>query len=140
MKALIYIPVFNQFAELPRVLDEIAAAVARILPLDVCVLGMGADMHVASLFPGADRLAEALSLDCTATVLPMRAPGAPEPRMTLTAPALATARHVHLLIRGADKRAALETAQRTASVEDAPARIVLARDDLVIHYAESEPS
>ena len=31
------------------------------LPISVLLLGMGADMHTASLFPGADRLAEALS-------------------------------------------------------------------------------
>jgi 6-phosphogluconolactonase len=30
------------------------------LPISVLLLGMGADMHTASLFPGADRLAEAL--------------------------------------------------------------------------------
>ena len=33
--------------------------IARLLPLSVLLLGMGDDMHTASLFPGADRLAEA---------------------------------------------------------------------------------
>ena len=60
--------------------------------------------------------------------------------MTLTAPVLAAARHVHLLIRGEDKRAALESARRASSAIDAPARIVLTRDDLIIHYAENTQS
>ena len=57
------------------------------LPISVLLLGMGADMHTASLFPGADRLDEALSADAP-LLLPMRAEAAGEPRITLTAPVL----------------------------------------------------
>lgn len=59
-------------------LDELIERVRPALPINVLLLGMGADMHTASLFPGADRLDDALSPDAP-VLLPMRAPGAPEP-------------------------------------------------------------
>ncbi|MBK6467030.1 MAG: 6-phosphogluconolactonase [Rhodobacter sp.] len=102
------------------------------LPISVLLLGMGADMHTASLFPGADRLAEALS-STPRLILPMRAEGAGEPRVTLTAPVLRAAIKVHVLITGADKRAAIEKAA-TLPIEKAPIRAVL--DQAVVHWAE----
>lgn len=120
--------------DLPDVLDPV---LAPHLPLDVCVLGMGADMHTASLFPGADRLSEALSPDGSHIVLPMRAPGAPEPRLTLTAPVLRAARQVHLLITGPEKLAALEEAQNLNDWRKAPVLAVLQREnDVHVHYAD----
>jgi len=98
-------------AETPE--DGLAAvteAVAAVLPVDVAVVGMGADGHVASLFTGGDRLAAALAADAP-PVLPMTAPGAPEPRMTLTLPVLRGAFALHLLVTGAEKRAVIEKAR-----------------------------
>ena len=100
-------------------------ALAALLPLDACVLGMGEDLHIASLFPGADRLAEALSTECAAPALRLHAPGAPEPRITLTAPALTGADRRFVLIHGAEKRAAFEQAMAAANPADAPVRLVL---------------
>jgi 6-phosphogluconolactonase len=93
---------------------------------------MGADMHMASLFPGADRLAEALS-DQAPILLPMRVEAAGEPRVTLTAPVLKGAMSIHLLISGAEKRAALERAQGLTPTE-APVRVVL--PNATVHWAE----
>ena len=79
------------------------------LPISVLLFGMGADMHTASLFPGGDKLEEALS-DNAPTFLPMRAAGAMEARMTLTAQVLNSSRFKHLVIFGEEKRKAFEKA------------------------------
>lgn len=90
--------------------EAVAEAVAAVLPVDVAVVGMGADGHVASLFPGGDNLARALAADAP-PVLPMQAPAAPEPRVTLTLPVLRDAFAVHLLVTGAEKRKVIDGAK-----------------------------
>ena len=109
-------------------------ALSAILPLDACVLGMGEDLHIASLFPGADRLEDALSAEWGTPALRLRAPGAPEERITLTAPALTEVRRCYLLIHGAAKRAALEQARTAAGPADAPVRLVLDGPDPATVY------
>jgi 6-phosphogluconolactonase len=79
------------------------------LPISVLLFGMGADMHTASLFPGGDNLEKALSSNAP-TLLPMRAEGALEARITLTAQVLNRSRIKHLVIFGKEKRTALEKA------------------------------
>ena len=113
-------------------LAALCAGLAPHLPISVLLLGMGADMHTASLFPGADLLAEGLASDAP-ILLPMRAEAAGEPRVTLTAPVLRAARTIHLLITGAEKRAALEAARHLTLIE-APVRVVL--DHATVHWAE----
>lgn len=113
-------------------LDEIADMIRPELPLAVVLLGMGTDMHTASLFPGADRLTEALARNAP-ILMPMRAAGAPEPRVTLTAPVLNGAMSKHILIMGPEKRAALENA-KGKSPEEAPINAVL--DGAIVHWAE----
>jgi 6-phosphogluconolactonase len=92
-------------------------------PFDVVVLGMGPDGHTASFFPGGDRLDEALDLSNTAQVLPMRAPGAGEPRITFTLSELLKARTLYLHIQGDDKRDVLARAEQPGS--DLPIASVL---------------
>ena len=125
------VPLYAPAATPEERLEELSHGVRSALPLTVLMLGMGADMHTASLFPGADRLAEALAPDAP-PVMALRAEAAGEPRITLTAPVLRAAMHCHLLITGAEKRAALERAAILPETE-APVRIVLS--NATIHWA-----
>ena len=115
---------------------KIAKDFAPHLPLDLVVLGMGADMHCASLFPEGDGLAAAMAADAAETVAAITAPGAAEPRVTLTAPVLSGAAHLRLLITGAEKRAALDAALDANDPLAAPIGAVLRRaKDAVVHWA-----
>lgn len=123
------------YADAPAPEDRLAdltAGLAAALPLSVVLLGMGVDMHTASLFPGADQLELALTGD--APLVAMRAPGAPEPRITLSAAVLNAAMARHIVIVGAEKRAALDQAQGL-DPQDAPVAAVL--KDTTVHWAEA---
>lgn len=93
-------------------------------PAALSLLGMGEDGHTASLFPGADRLAEALDPRAPPACLRLRAPGAPEPRLSLNLSALINAEHVILHIEGLPKQRALQAA--LAPGGGAPVAAVLA--------------
>ncbi len=98
-------------------IDRVRARIDALpLPLDVVVLGMGEDGHTASFFPGGDHLDEALDTHGRTRVLPMRAPGAGEPRITLSLPVLAGARARYLLIEGEAKRRVLIEAIQGANL------------------------
>ena len=129
--AATFLPLYAEAERPEDAIDELAEAIEPHLPISVLLLGMGADMHTASLFPGADRLAEALAPDAP-VLLPMRAAGAGEPRVTLSARVLRDAMAIHVLITGAEKRAALERAM-DLTPQEAPIRAVL--DEATVHWA-----
>jgi 6-phosphogluconolactonase len=108
---------------------ELAAARTRIadlpLPADLVVLGMGDDGHTASWFPEGDHLEAAINPGGRELVLPMTAPGAPEPRLTLTARVILRARARALHIEGDAKRAVLAKALAEGPVLEMPIRAVL---------------
>ncbi len=125
------IPLYQE-AEAPEtMLAALSEGLRPHLPISVLLLGMGADMHTASLFPGADRLAEGLASDAP-ILLPMRAEAAGEPRITLTAPYLAGAMNIHILITGPEKRTALEHALHLPA-DQAPIAAVL--KNATVHWA-----
>ena len=81
--------------------------------IDLALLGLGADGHTASLFPGHPALAKAdrwaIAVETAAT---------PPWRVTLTLPVLNAARSVLFLVAGAEKADAV---RRVQSGEDLPA-------------------
>ncbi len=122
--------------------EEVIAANARVanlpLPADLVVLGMGDDGHTASWFPGALGLAEAMDPGARQFVVPIEAPDAPEPRLTLTGRVILRARAIALLIEGQDKLNTLAEALKDGPAEAMPIRAVLreASDRLTIFAAQ----
>ncbi|MGP0629732.1 6-phosphogluconolactonase [Nitrospina sp. 32_T5] len=94
--------------ELRRAFGISADAVPRF---DWVLLGMGADGHTASLFPGQTEV-----LQCRELCAVARQPESGQARITLTLPVLNTAACVSFLVTGESK------AERLASVHHAPDR------------------
>ena len=126
-----FIPLYLPAKRPEDVIDQLRTDCNFALPIDILLLGMGIDMHTASLFPGADRLSDAFSLNAP-LLLPMRADGASEPRVTLTARVLNKASQKHLVIFGKQKRRAFDKS-KTLSCQEAPIKAVI--DDLTVHWA-----
>ena len=94
-------------------------------PFDVVVLGMGDDGHTASLFPDSPHLPEALDAAAKAGCIGMRAPTAPEARMSLNLAALLDSRRIVMLITGESKWRTYIAAVGAGAAEQMPVRSIL---------------
>lgn len=112
----------------------------QLFPLEVVVLGMGNDGHFASLFPQAPNLVAGLDPHYPDVLLEVRVADLPEARISMSLAALLQAKHVHLLITGADKKQLLEQAQAHIAAHrpaqwPIEALLQQAGDSLMVHYA-----
>ncbi len=117
-------------------LEPVGATVATLtvmeeVPHFVLVwLGMGADGHIASLFPNTDPEVDDPAAIRRLTPNPLP-PEAPFDRITLTIPALLDADRLMFVIRGEDKRAVFDAA--AAGDHDLPvARLLGAAGDMQV--------
>jgi 6-phosphogluconolactonase len=103
----------------------------------VVVLGMGTDGHTASFFPGGTALGAVTDPACRQSVMAIEAPGAGEPRLTLTLPRLVEAGLMVLHIEGEQKKAVLAKALGAGPEAEMPVRAVLrhAKTPVEIYWA-----
>ncbi|EQB31424.1 6-phosphogluconolactonase [Sphingobium ummariense] len=126
-----FVPMKNGAANAYAGQPECEAAFAALpWPLDIVLLGMGEDGHTASLFPGAAELVEGLSTD--ALTLAVTPPAAPHQRMSMSAKAILSSRHIFLQIGGAAKRAVYDRAMAGGPVEELPIRVALLQDEVPV--------
>ncbi|MDR7234666.1 6-phosphogluconolactonase [Agrococcus sediminis] len=102
-------------------LDEAAAAATAMLAelgtVDLTLLGMGPDAHVASLFPGLPGVAQ----PGTGVIAVRDSPKPPPERLSFTVGAIGASDRVWLVVAGADKAEAVALARSGASPDAAPA-------------------
>jgi len=119
-----FVPMVTQAAEpLPTaqvLADQADQAMRALGPADVLILGMGADGHTASIFPGMAQWEQALDAQSSRACLPVQADcvpaQVPHARITQTLAQLLRARHIVLPISGADKIDVLKRACGTAQL------------------------
>ena len=103
--------------------------------IDVALMGMGADAHVCALFPGSRALDESERL-CAAVDRPDGMTG-----LSLTPPAILSARRVFLIVTGEGKAATVARVMRdNDSVAAVPARLLAHHPDVTFLLDEAAAS
>ena len=112
-------------------------------PFSAVVLGLGNDMHTASLFPGAEALKDGIDMtnpsDALVVVPNPLPPEAPYPRISLTAARLLRAQKLILAIKGDAKKEALQEALQIEDPMQAPVMVILDNGtaQVEIHWSRS---
>ena len=133
-KSAHFYPLYQNITPPEHALPDLEENLSPLFPLDICVVGMGLDMHTASLFPKADGLKRALEATNQHHFTIIR-PLGDEIRISLCAHAFNTATYCHVLICGTDKLDALKKAQHETASMRAPIRLLLMHENTHIHFA-----
>lgn len=133
-----FVPLFADGISAAEAARRAAGNIAAIKqPFDAVILGMGTDGHTASWFPQSDQLDTVTDPATDETVMAIDAPGAGEPRLTLTLPVIARAGLCILHIEGSGKKDVLDKALQPGPVSALPIRAALKKtgSPLQIYWA-----
>ena len=114
-------------------LQETNKRINSVLPVSVCVLGMGEDLHTASLFPDSPELATAVASDAPSAIK-VSVSTQPEDRITLTLRVLMEAKHIHVIFKGKVKKQKLMENYKVLEPRKAP--ILNFSSKATFHYVE----
>ena len=122
-----FVPLKGAAATPEAAAREASAKLAELGAPDVVLLGMGEDGHIASLFPRNPALAEGLAPGAPPCIAAPRGERSPPPqaRLSLSAPWIAAARAIVLLIVGSEKLKVIEQALAGTDEQEFPVRAVL---------------
>lgn len=133
----------TDLAEVERAATNYSAALSvaargegPVPAFDVCLLGLGPDAHVASLFPGLPGVRE----DGAAAVAVHDSPKPPPTRVSLTLSSINSARQVWVLAAGESKAEAVRLGLSGASVDEAPVAGVKGDEKTVFWLDEASAS
>jgi len=119
------LPASGSTHHLPQLAETLPAS------FDAVVLGMGADGHTASLFPGSPELVAALRSAEPLALL--NVPQLGMQRVSLTPSALLASRRIDLLFFGQDKRVVYESANAGDDATEYPVRSVLRQSQVPVN-------
>lgn len=105
-----FVPLYSEAADPEAAAQAAEAGLRALAPFDVMLLGMGEDGHVASLIPGSPVLEKGMDAAGERFLLgvPAGVGSPPLARITLTLPALLSARKILVLVSGEAKRQVIE--------------------------------
>lgn len=122
---------FNTLKQIPEALADYEKEIKSVPFFDLAVLGIGADGHIASLFPHSKALKENKRLTAHTTTDQF----AVKDRFTLTFPALFKNKKLLILLEGPSKKHIVDELQSpTQLFQEFPACKLLEHKDCTIHY------
>lgn len=114
--------------------EQFKLAPEEIPRFDVILLGMGADGHTASLFPGSSAVSESQKLVAAPWIQSLGAH-----RLTLTPPVLNAAKHILFLVSGHEKAKALQAVlEGPSDPARYPAQVVNAKVGHTVWYVKRD--
>jgi len=129
------VSLYNSELPIDDAVESFNETIESVLPLDICVLGMGEDGHTASLFPVMGNQQEALNSDLPAQLICARVEGKDELRVSFNLSALLSGDHLYVLIKGQSKEVVAKEALKQVT-NTLPISHVFAAKPVSIYFTE----